>query len=69
VPEPNKSYFQPFLSYSKRDFGFEISYAFQAIVNTRKQEIISFEILESNPDEEPANSILSHVLKDTILLH
>lgn len=48
------------------DIGFEFSFAFQPIVNVRKNEILSFEALVRGPKGEPAASILTQVSDECI---
>ena len=68
VQKSYKLFSRPHLSNAGGDIGFEFSYAFQPIVNTRKQEIISFEALVRGPKGEPAASILSQISDENISL-
>jgi EAL domain-containing protein (putative c-di-GMP-specific phosphodiesterase class I) len=46
---------------SKGELGFEFSFAFQPIVDARKQDIISFEALVRGPHGEPSASVFAQV--------
>ena len=56
----------PYLLSTEGEIDFEFSFAFQPIVDVRKQEIISFEALVRGPKGEPAATILSRISDDNI---
>src|SRR3972149_952127 len=51
-----------------RSMDFEFSFAFQPIVNARKQEVVSFEALVRGPGGEPSAVVFSKIPKGDLLL-
>ena len=61
MPNYHRTSYYPYPLNTKGEIDFDFSFAFQPIVDTRKNEIISFEALVRGTKGEPAASILTQV--------